>query len=109
MSNEKHTSVQWWGAFDVEGNLRAVMDSETEAHFYVRGRGHMYHGSYRPVAGDVPRLIAKAPEMLAALMEIRDYCQGWIDNTHPTAGDALTADTLRGVCRAAIAKAEGGA
>ncbi len=38
-----------WGAFDSSGKLRALFDSESEAHFYVRGRGHMYGGSHRRV------------------------------------------------------------
>lgn len=57
----KHTLL--WGAFDAEGNLRARFDSESEAHFYIRNRGHMHGGSYRAVDDSAPA------DLLAALEE----------------------------------------
>jgi hypothetical protein len=49
-----------WGAFDSDGKLRATFDSESEAHFYVRNRGHMYGGSYRALASTRTRADALA-------------------------------------------------
>ena len=40
-----------WAAFDASGKMRAAFDSETEAYFYVRNRGHMSGGSYVSLAG----------------------------------------------------------
>lgn len=38
-----------WGAFDASGKLRAILESESEAYFYVRNRGHMHNGSHREI------------------------------------------------------------
>lgn len=44
-----------WGVFDAAGKLRGQLESESEAHFYVRGRGHMHGGSYRHMdASELP-------------------------------------------------------
>jgi len=65
MNASEHTPGKWWGMFDANGDLRATCDSESEANFYVHGRGHMYGGSYRPM----PIRSDAAPDLLAALQK----------------------------------------
>ena len=48
------------------------------------------------------RLMAAAPELLAALKEIAANCERWLQD-EPDGGDRLTLE----ICKAAIAKAEG--
>lgn len=41
-----HTLPQW-GAFSADGRLRALLESESEAYYFVKNRGHMYGGTFR--------------------------------------------------------------
>ena len=36
-----------WGAYKADGTLEALLNSESEAYYYIKNRGHMYGGSYR--------------------------------------------------------------
>lgn len=47
-----------WEVFDADGRLRAAFDSETEAYFYLRNRGHMHGGTYRKLDGTPSGLLA---------------------------------------------------
>ena len=57
MTTAKPATPLPWGAFDSEGKLRARFESETEAHFYVKGRSHMHGGSHREIGDAYPLLV----------------------------------------------------
>ncbi len=89
----------WWAALDSSGNIRAVFDSEPEAHFYVHSRGHMHEGSYQPF----PCNPTAAPSLLAACEGLVRECplpaDHWLMQIGVDVGDAYKQ------ARDAIAKA----
>jgi hypothetical protein len=95
---ERESESRDWGAFDSEGKLRATFDSESEAHFYVRNRGHMHNGSYRAIKQERDELLA-ACKWLYSLFdnESGEYQEQYQDQTSVACEKA----------EAAIAKAEG--
>lgn len=69
-ATESKQAPQTWGAFDADGKLRATFDSESEAYFYVRNRGHMHNGTHRPIADKSAVALAKAEKLAEALRQI---------------------------------------
>lgn len=54
-----------WAVFDSEGKLRARLESESEAYFYIRNRGHCNGGSYRKIPDNAYQELIEAVRELA--------------------------------------------
>ena len=83
-----------WIVVNPDGHLLAVLDSESEAHFFTTNRGHANGAIYFKTPCDY----AAAPQLLAALKA----CEAQLDR-ETLGGEALDK------ARAVISKAEGNA
>jgi len=95
-----NTSNTEWAAYDSTGKLRACFDSETEARFYIKNRGHMYGGSVRPLRPE-PDLLAVLEVVFANAAESPEWIRARI-------GPAIAAakDNQTRVAKEAIAEAQ---
>lgn len=102
--NTQHTTAKhtpgpiWFGAYKANGELAAILQSESEAYFYIRNRGHMHGGTYRQFG--TANEIAAAPELLAIARSLA----AWVDD--PDACGSDLADIAESA-KDAITKAEG--
>lgn len=78
-----------WLVVNPDGKLLAILDSESEAYWFTRNRGHAAGAVFFKAACDY----SGAPEMLAALKAVHD--------------DPYTTCACAEKVRAAISKAEG--
>jgi len=96
-----------WVVVNPEGKLLAILDSESEAHWFTRNRGHAAGAFYFQAGLNY----AHAGELLAALEALilgaDELTDGQIDPSHGQ--EERDFQTALGTARAAIAKARGGA
>ncbi len=62
--------AQWYGVYDAQGKLRATFESEPEAYFYIRNRGHVNGGTYKPIVNHADKLAEAGDRLKNAVSDL---------------------------------------